>query len=122
MHRLWSNFESGVGCIMRVKRARGRIAPEEGEVGGGATYLAWVKLPALVLGVLLAVCCYFGNLGNALLCVCVRVITFHYKLEALVQNDAPPFSPLGPKRGEHAPPSLPGSKTYGMVALKNLKF
>ena len=37
MHRLWSNFESvGGGHIMRVKRARGRIAHEEGEdVGGG---------------------------------------------------------------------------------------
>ena len=42
---------------------------------GEASYLAWVKLPALVLGVLLAVCCYFGNLGNALLCESYYVST-----------------------------------------------
>ena len=30
----WSNFESG-GGIMRVKRARGSNAPEEGEGVGG---------------------------------------------------------------------------------------
>ena len=36
IHRLWSNFESGGGCIMRVKRGRARIAAEKGEgVGGG---------------------------------------------------------------------------------------
>ena len=34
IHRLWSNFESG-GRIMRVKRARGRIVPEEGRVWEG---------------------------------------------------------------------------------------
>ena len=36
MHRLWSNLKSGGGGrIMRVKRARGRIASEEGEGMGG---------------------------------------------------------------------------------------
>ena len=34
------------------------------------------KLPAPVLGILLAVCCYFGNLGNALLCVLCESYNF----------------------------------------------
>ena len=38
IHRLWSNFESG-GHLMRVKRARGRIAPKEGVGGELATKL-----------------------------------------------------------------------------------
>ena len=82
IHRLWSNFESGGGGIMRVKRAQGRIAPEEGEgVGGelatklGSSYLNWPEL---------AVCCYLNWLFVVTLvtwamhcCVCcVRVITF----------------------------------------------
>ena len=37
-----------------------------------------MALPALVLGVLLAVYCYFGNLGNALLLL--ELLLFHYKL------------------------------------------
>ena len=46
---------------------RVRIAREEGDVTPTDNFLR-MALPALVLGVLLAVCCYFGNLGNALLC------------------------------------------------------
>ena len=37
-----------------------------------------MALPALVLGVLLAVCCYFGNLGNALLCESYYFSTTNY--------------------------------------------
>ena len=55
-----------------------------------------MALPALVLGVLLAVCCYFGNLGRVGL-GCVRVFIYKlYKVEAVVQNDAPPLVPPGP--------------------------
>ena len=69
LHRLWSKFESGGGAHNASEASkRSHCAREGGGYGRGASYYAWVKLPALVLGVLLAVCYYFGNLGNALLC------------------------------------------------------
>ena len=74
-HRLWSNFESGGGAH-NVSEAskRSRIACEEGDVTRTDNFLRM----ALVLGVLLAVCCYFGNLGNTLLCESYYFSTTNY--------------------------------------------
>ena len=78
-HRLWSNFESGGGRIMRVKRARGGCAlcARRGMLPPTDKFLR-MALPVLVLGVLLAVCCYVGNLGNALLCESYYFSTTNY--------------------------------------------
>ena len=49
---------------------------------------------------------------------CVRVITFNYKLyklEAVVQNDAPPLPPKGQKVGGERPPSRPPPAPEPMV-------
>ena len=54
---------------MRVKRARGRALRD--------SFLR-MALPALVLGLLLAVCSYFSNLGNALLCESSYFSTTNY--------------------------------------------
>ena len=75
-HKLWRNFKSG-GRIMRVKRARGLALRERGMLPPTDNFLR-MALPALVLGVLLAVCCYFGNLGNALLCESYYFSTTNY--------------------------------------------
>ena len=47
-HRVWSNFESGGGRIMRVERGQARIAAEKGEgVGGGIPLRRWGKIKTL---------------------------------------------------------------------------
>ena len=75
-----------------------------------------MALPASVLGVLLAVCCYFGNLGNALLCVSYYFSSTNYKLEVVVQNDAPPVAPWAKKWGAGAPrPPAPKPKTVQLI-------
>ena len=65
---------------MRVKRARGRALRERRGMLPPTDNFLRMALPALVglLGVLLAVCCYFGNLGNALLCESYYFFTTNY--------------------------------------------
>ena len=68
----------GGGRIMRVKQARGRaLCVRRGMLPLTDNFLR-MALPALVLGVLLAVCCYFSNLGNALLCESYYFSTTNY--------------------------------------------
>ena len=75
-----------------------------------------MALPALVLGVLLAVCCYFGNLGNALPCEsCYFPLQTIQTRGCSSKRCAPPLSPLGQKLGGRALPPAPpppGSKAY----------
>ena len=63
---------------MRVKRARGRtLCARRGMLPPTDNFLR-MALPALVLGALLAVCRYFSNLGNALLCESYYFSTTNY--------------------------------------------
>ena len=100
---------------MRVKRAQGRALHTRRRMLPPTDNFLRMALPALVLGVLLAVCCYFGNHGNALLC---ELLLFHYKLyklEAVVQNDAPPCPP-GPNSGGAPPcPPPPAPKPMNII-------
>ena len=57
--------------------SRAGIVREEGDVTPTDNFLR-LALPALVLGALLAVCCYFGILGNALLCESYYSSTTNY--------------------------------------------
>ena len=64
---------------MRVKRAWGRVAREEGMLPPTDNFLRMALITSpIVLGVLLAVCGYFGNLGNALLCESYYFSTTNY--------------------------------------------
>ena len=63
---------------MRLKRARGRALRERRGMLTPTDNFLRIALPALVLGVLLAVCCHFGNLGNALLCESYYFSTTNY--------------------------------------------
>ena len=63
---------------MRVKRARGRAVRERRGMLPPTDNFLRMALPALVLGVLLAVCCYFGNLRDALLCESYYLSTTNY--------------------------------------------
>ena len=84
-----------------------------------------MALPALVLGVLLAVCCYFGNVGNALLCESYHFSTTNYKPEAVLQNDVPPFARLGQKVGGCAttrPPPPPAPKPMQFITFYSENF
>ena len=101
-----ATLKVGGGRIMRVKRVRGcALRTRRGMLPPTDNFLR-MALPALVLRVLLAVCCYFGNLGNALLCESYKL----YKLEAVVQNDAPPLPPWAKKWGAGSPPAPPAPK------------
>ena len=102
---------------MRVERARGRAERARRiPLAQCGKILKSKTLKYAFLGVLLAVCCYFDNLGNALLCKSHYFSTKKlYKLEAVVQNDAPPLAPQGQKvggGGAGVPPAPPGSKAY----------
>ena len=85
-HRLWSNFESGGGAhnASEASMSRGAHSARRGEgVGGGIPIarcgkILKIRLKYAVLGVLLAVCCYFNNLGNALLCKSYYFSTKNY--------------------------------------------
>ena len=66
-HRLWSNFESGGGEVHNASEA----SMSQGKIFK-------IRLKYAVLGVLLAVCCYFDNLGNALLCKSYYFSTKNY--------------------------------------------
>ena len=78
------NFESGggvhnaseVSMSARIPRGRGILPPTDN--------FLWMVLPALALGVLLDVCCYFGNLGNALMCESYYFSTTNYRLDQKV--------------------------------------
>ena len=68
----------GGGRIMQLERARGRaLRTRRGTLPPTDNFLR-MALPVLVLGALLAVCCYFGNLGNALLCESYYFSTTNY--------------------------------------------
>ena len=111
MHRLWSDFESGGAHNASEASTRARIAREERRVWCGKI-LKSKTLKYAVLGVLLAVCCYFDNLGNALLCRSYYFSTKNYKLEAVVQND-------GQKVGPPRPPPPPAQKPMKMSNIRN---
>ena len=83
-HRLWINFESGgAHNASEASMSRGAHSARRGEgVGGGIARCGKnfknKTLKYAVLGVLLAVCCYFDNLGNALLCKSYYFSTKNY--------------------------------------------
>ena len=64
----------GGGRIMQVKRARGRALHARRGILPPTDNFLRMALLALVLGV----CCYFGNLGNALLCESYYFYTTNY--------------------------------------------
>ena len=100
---------------MRVKRPRGRALRERRGVLPPTENFLRMALPALVLGVLWL---FVVTLVTWVIHCCVRVITFHYKLyklEAVVQNDAPPLPPPpGPKSAAPPPPPQLQSLCYNI--------
>ena len=112
-HRLWSNFESGGGRIMRVKRARGRALRERRGMLPPTDNFLRMALPALVLT---SPRLFVVTLVTWVMHCCVRVINFplqNIQTRGCSSKWCAPLAPPPPKSGgaaclprPHHPPRL----------------